>query len=302
MRLSSLVSIAVVGPLLLALSTSEANAASPAPAKRSSSSRAPAARVLPAPAIANVDSLPPLPAAPRDVTSFTTVTSAPVPSESPEALPSPPASPPPVVADVKPADPLREGSDPKLVKPSGFVLQFGSGVLAPASSFARGASTVGPGVSLDVRLGYYVSPHVGVIVGFRGSYAHEGGMCEDDSKCKGYSLQAPLLLQFARTDRARGLYGEIGVGLGTTYGASGDGYTVKVSSPAELKLGTGYRIAGAGDVARTLTLDMSFGVDIGTMTKVEAQVGSTKLKADIASADHTTHVVLALSLIAHFSL
>jgi hypothetical protein len=199
-----------------------------------------------------------------------------------------------------PKNEASEADRAKGVAPSGFVLQLGIGLLAPATSFEAQSSPVSPGISFEARLGHYFTPHVGILGGFRGSYGHTNGLCSGLRACVGYSQQVPVLLQLAHKDRAHGFYGEIGVGLATEYGGTGDGYSFGLTSPAELKLGMGYRIAGAGDIGRAATLDMAFGMDIGEVTKLEAQVGKTKLDADIEK--RTTHVVLALSLIAHFSL
>jgi hypothetical protein len=161
-----------------------------------------------------------------------------------------------------------------------------------------GVKTLGPGVSFDARLGYYVTPHVGILVGVRGSYGHQDPGCSGDS-CNGYSLQVPLMVQFAGTDRTRGVYVEVGIGLGTTYGASTEGAVYKLSSPAELKLGLGYRLAGAGGARRTTTLDLNIGADFGSITSAEI---STNAGSYSGSVDGTTHVVVALSVSSHFSL
>ncbi|MDB4935397.1 MAG: hypothetical protein JWP87_2369 [Labilithrix sp.] len=301
MRLSSLVSVACLSGLFFAFGVSNANAAPARVSKRGAPPRVLPAP-LPKPEPVAVTALPQLPPAELSATSYApvTTTSADVPNVEVVTAPPPPvalAAPPAheTIAPKTPAPSVAAG-----VKPSGFVLQFGSGLLAPATGFAAHTSTVAPGLSFEARLGLYVSPHVGILGGFRGSYGHSNGMCSSADSCKGYSMQAPVLLQFAHKDRAHGLYGEIGVGLATKFGGFGDGYSFALSSPAELKLGMGYRIAGSGDVALPATLDMAMGLDVGEMTQVEAQVGTTKLKADIA--ERTTHVIVALSLIAHFSL
>lgn len=288
MRLSSLASIAFV-PVLVLLAPSSAHAASPSGSglKRVAKGSGAVAFALPAPTPKD-EPLPPLPPPP--------------PSASPVTLapPSPSASPPSPVpfADARGNPDVAAATTPE-VKPTGLVLQFGAGVLAPASSFAPGSSTFGPGVAFDLRLGGYATPHFGVLVGFRGSFGHDSNICGDACD-KGYSLQVPVMLQFAQNDRARGLYGEIGLGFATTYGGSGHGVTYELTSPIELKLGTGYRVAGANGARRSVTLDLNFGIDIGTVDHAKLTAGTATYDGAIDSA--STHVVVACSLISHFSL
>lgn len=287
MRLFSLASVAIFHVLVL-LVASSAHAASPSgssvnrAAKRSTE----VAFALPAPTLKD-EPLPALP--PPPPSSVAPVALAPLPP------PFPPAS--PTVDAGASAD--HAAATPPEVKPTGLVLQFGSGVLAPASSFAPGTRTIGPGIAFDLRLGGYATPHVGILVGFRGSFGHDSAICGDACD-KGYSLQVPVMLQFAQKDRARGLYGEIGLGFGTTYGGSGKGVTYELSSPLELKLGVGYRVAGANGARRNATLDLNFGMDIGKVD--HAKLTASTVKYDGSIDDASTHVVVACSLIAHFSL
>ena len=288
MRSSFKTSVALV--FLVTVVASSASTASPsaAGAKRVAKPSTAVAFALPAPTPKD-EPLPALPALPP-ASSPSSVTPAPPPPASP--LPSIP------VHDAYASPDVAAATTPE-VKPTGFVLQFGTGVLVPASSFAPGISTVGPGLAFDLRLGGYATPHFGILVGFRGSFGHDSGICGDPCD-KGYSLQVPVMLQFAQQDRARGLYGEVGLGFGTTYGGSGHGVTYELSSPLELKLGTGYRVSGANGTRRSATLDLNFGMDIGALDHAKLTAGSAKYDGSIDHA--STHVVVALSLIAHFSL
>lgn len=282
MRSSSLV------PVFVVLLASSAHAASPPSGVKRVAKRAAATPyVLPAPAPKD-ESLPALPPPP--------------PAAAPAPLPPPSA---PVQLELRSAAEadhavvVPAASGPNDVKSTGLVLQFGAGVLAPAFAFAPGTATMGPGVSFDVRVGTYATPHLGVLVGFRGSYGHSGGLCGDECS-KGYSLQVPLMLQFAQRDRTRGAYLELGLGFGTTYGGSGDGFTYALSTPIEFKSGIGYRLSGANDARRRLTLDLNLGMDIGSMSHAKLRAGDVSYDGPIDKAP--THVVVALSLISHFSL
>ncbi len=287
MRSSSKTSVTLVA-FLVTLVASSARAASPSAAgvKRVAKPSTAVAFALPAPTPKDE----PLPALPPPPPSAPSVPLA----------PPPPASPLPSISihDADASPDVAAATTPE-VKPTGFVLQFGTGVLVPASSFAPGTSTVGPGLAFGLRLGGYATPHFGILVGLRGSFGHDSGICGDPCD-KGYSLQVPVMLQFAQKDRARGLYGEVGLGFGTTYGGSGHGVTYELSSPLELKLGTGYRVSGANGARRSATLDLNFGMDIGALDHAKLTAGTAKYDGSIDKP--STHVVVALSLIAHFSL
>lgn len=248
--------------------------------------------VLPAP-IPKDESLPALPP-PGSPSSLPAL-----PPPSSVSAPAPPSSPSPTGTAEAAAGADDAPAATKDVKATGFVLQLGSGVLAPTSSFARGMRTIGPGITFALGVGVYATPHVGVLVGFRGSYGHKLAGCSDGCRA-GYSLQLPVMVQLAHKDRARGLYGEVGFGLATTYGGSGDGYTYSLSSPVELKFGVGYRLSGANHTRNSRTLDLNVGMDVGEVQRIKVTTDSASYAGAIDGAE--AHVVVALSLISHFSL
>ncbi|MEA2747503.1 MAG: hypothetical protein QOI41_1646 [Myxococcales bacterium] len=314
MRLCKLASAVVVPVVcLFTLAPSIANAGAPsAGGKRVSKRNALAPVVLPAPSASPLSALPPLPPVARDVTAIMTATSiadasnggavagAPVTltSAGPETLAPLPAGEPrasaPPVREVVTA----ESNFIPEVKPTGFVMQLGTGGLVPTSAFVKGVPTLGPGISLDLRVGYYATPHFGILVGFRGSYGHEISGC-GDSCPGGYSLQAPVMLQFISKDRTRGVYVEVGVGLGTTYAGTVGSGSYSLSSPIEMKAGLGYRFPGPGGAGRSATVDLNFGADGGSITSAEVH---TKEGTTSAKVDGPTHAVIAMSAIVHFSL
>lgn len=287
-----------LAPILVVLCSAHAAAAAPASKKVARRGPArPAVAALPAPL---AEPLPSLPATTYEKSQVTTLTNAEVPAAAPtaappvasvQAAPAPASSPP--ERDRAHGEPASAASKPKA--PKGWVLQLGTGVLVPTTAFVKGAETLGPGVSFDLRLGVYVTPHIGILGGFRGSYAHRPGGCSE--RCVGYSLQVPLLLQLAVKDRIEGLYGEVGLGLATTYGASNDGSSLTVSAPLTGKMGLGYRI----NPQRTgMSGDLNLGMDVGTMDNAEVSWGS--YSNSLSTADAPTYVVVALSGIMHFSL
>jgi hypothetical protein len=295
MRPSSLVSV-VLAPVLVALVAAPALAAAPSASPKSGIKRVAkrsgaAPYVLPAPTVKD-EPLPPLPPPPPSSPSPAPSSAWLPPSTPPETMTMTPA---PSSVTHPDADRISTG---KQVKPSGGVFQLGTGVVVPAGSFAHGMDAPGPGLAFELRAGAYMTPHFGVLVGFRGSYGHTAGGC--DSCKNGYSLQAPVMLQFAHKDRSRGFYGELGLGFGTTYGFTGDDYTATLSNPVELKVGMGYRLAGANGEGMRTTLDVNFGMDFGQMSKatIHTDVGAYDGSID----DAPVHVVMAFSLVSHFSL
>jgi hypothetical protein len=104
------------------------------------------------------------------------------------------------------------------------------------------------------------------------------------------------MLELAANTRARGFYGEAGFGLLTMYSATAGDTTLTVWTPADLKLGAGFRLGSSGKSAvdRSLSADIKLGADIGRMTNVTAQVGKATAAGTI---DHPTfHVVVALGV------
>jgi hypothetical protein len=318
MRLFTLASLVVAPALVGAVTLSSAVARGSAAAastgagkrvaKRAGTSATSASpRVLPAPLPAT-DVLPPLPPAPRDVTSLTMLTSASIGDGAPDSLPPLTAAEPSVgsVGTTSTATPARDVPEAPhgkagahVVQPSGFVLSLGSGALVPTSTFITGVRPLGPGVAFELRLGYYPTSHFGILTGIRGSYGHTISGC---AACDGgYSTQVPLMIQLAAIDRARGFYSEIGVGLATTYaGNVGGGATYSFSSPVEGKLGFGYRVAGARGAAIPTTADFNVAVDVGSVDTAEVKTKTGTVLSD--KSDQPMHAVVAMSLRLHFSL
>jgi hypothetical protein len=318
MRLFTLASLVVASALvgLVTFSPGLAEAAPAAPsgavtrvAKRAAAGATAAPlRVLPAP-LSRPDVLPPLPPVARDVTAITSVTSASIGDGAPASLPALPAAEPsggavgtttsaaPPARDV--AQELHGEGGAHEVSPSGFVLSLGSGALVPTSTFITGLRPLGPGVAFEARLGYYPTSHLGILTGIRASYGHAISGC---AGCDGgYSTQVPVMIQLAATDRTRGFYAEVGVGLATTYaGTIGGGTTYSFSSPVEGKLGFGYRVAGGRGAALATTADFNVGADVGSIDTAEVKTKTGGVLTD--KSDQPAHAVIAMSLRLHFSL
>lgn len=143
--------------------------------------------------------------------------------------------------------------------------------MVPTTPFLEGGDVFGPGLGLDLRAGYYMTPHIGIVGGLRLS-SHIVKSCEG---CKGAGIQLPVLVQFAAS-RTRGVYGEAGVGLLSIYAVSKGDTTARIATPVVLEL------------------------DIGRMASVSANAGKSSSSASIDKP--TFHVVAAAGLIGHFAL
>jgi len=189
----------------------------------------------------------------------------------------------------------------KPTKETGLVLSFGSAVAAPVAPFVSGTDILGPGVAFDLRVGAYLTRHIGIAAGARFATGHNPYGCGD--ACVGYMYQVPVVMQLAAKDRTKGVYGELGLAFATTYSTSRGGVSATVWSPVELKLAFGGRIptlrtAGGGVVG---SLDLFIGADIGTMTSGRVEIGRTSTEGSLDGAT-TWHAVLSLGVASHFSL
>ena len=191
----------------------------------------------------------------------------------------------------------KEGVDPTGLTISGSLI-----ALAPLTGLVDGTSAPTAGVGIELRLGYYVSDHVGISGGLRISDGHM--ICHDDEDlCNGIGVQLPLMLQFAQS-RNDGLYGEVGVGLLTAYLYGKDPSFMRIWTPAVLKTGVGYRVGNLakGDFERKLSIDILFSADLGRMTNVSIEGFSDVPDTSGSIANPSTYVSAGLSVGAHFSL
>jgi len=177
------------------------------------------------------------------------------------------------------------------------VLEAGAVAVVPTTPFTHGDRVLGPGLGLDLRAGYYVTSHVGILGGMRLS-RHIVNGCSD---CNGLGFNVPVVVQVAAS-RTRGIYGEAGVGLVSIYAVSRGDVTARASTPVVLKLGAGYRLGGSGSstLERQMSADLHVGVDLGRMTSFSVDAGKSTASASID--DPMLHVVAGVGLIGHFAL
>jgi hypothetical protein len=192
----------------------------------------------------------------------------------------------------------------------GWNIDLRTSLVLPMGSFADepglGMGDFGPGAGVALTLGGYLTPHVGVLGGFRGTFGHDGvSGCHNgitkDSNCGGSTLQIPLLVEYAFVNRRSGLYARGGVGLFTTYKAYGDAGKYSFSNDyPELKAGIGYRIEG-GPAKGLFGLDVFVDGDVGKFTSLSAHTASGGVDGDVASDKRAYHAMIELGVGIHFS-
>jgi len=226
--------------------------------------------------------------------------------------PEPAASAPPVAASPTaqpaPSQVDRPGTPASREVPlagPGFVLSFGSGGGVLLGEAVKDLGVTGGFVTLDVRVGAYVTERIGILGGVQAGYGVMNKAC---SECNAYTYQLPVVAQYAFVDRARGPYVEGGLGLFTTYA----GYTKKSSSPetvslrstVDLKVAVGIRIplgAPSKDKAPTTACDIRLGFDLGRFTSLEYKSVRSDVSGDIRDDRRAMHYLVGLLASYHFA-
>ena len=92
---------------------------------------------------------------------------------------------------------------------AGFVLVFGTGFTGLGGSIAEGMPVGAPMMNVGLRLGAYVTRHIGLMAGVQGGYGALTAGCAGDCT-NAFSYQIPVVAQYAFEDRSRGVYVEPG--------------------------------------------------------------------------------------------
>jgi hypothetical protein len=223
----------------------------------------------------------------------------------PPAAPAAPASEPAAPPVVKDQPATAAATEPPSAGP-GFVLTLSSGLGSLNGKIGEGLGVGAMFLTVDLKLGAYVTSHLGFLAGVQGGYGfmYEGcaGSCTN-----AFTYQLPIVAQYAFEDRRRGAYVEGGLALLTTYAASTDTKahpdaspeTLAMSAPIDLQLGVGYRIAPR-DSKRNDSLDLRFGMDVGQFKSVEYGSVAGEVAGDIASERQAMHFALGLTVGYHF--
>jgi hypothetical protein len=218
---------------------------------------------------------------------------------TPEPTPAPAAPAPVAPAPVAEKDAPNAASTETTSTAPSLHLSFGSGVGVFGGDMADGYGVGAVMATANVRVGGYVTPHIGLVSGFQiGGGAFTAG-CDG---CKGIAYHLPVVAQYAFTDRSRGAYVEGGLALFSTLSGSGDvngvSFSQKLSTPIDLKFGIGYRFAPEAkmDKAAAAGFDLRFNLDVGDYKSMAVAIGDTSAEADIAESRRSTHYVMGLSL------
>jgi hypothetical protein len=189
---------------------------------------------------------------------------------------------------------------------AGFVLSVAAGMTVLGGGIAQTWNVGAILSNVELKLGGYLSPHVGIMAGIQGAYGTATAGCVN--RCgSAVAFQFPIVSQYAFQDRTRGVFLEAGIAVLPTYlASSGDSQdyprkapeTLTVSAPFDVKLGLGYRIAGAAEAgkAANASLEIRFGVDIGEFKSVQYATGSQRLDLEIDSEKRTLHGAVFIGL------
>lgn len=248
------------------------------------------------------------------------VRSAPTMVASAEPLPPLPAPPPAMSVALAPvADAAPVAKDRPVATPSagdrpsagtGFVLVFGTGASLLGGSIADRLGVGAALMTVELKLGGYITQHFGVMGGVKGGYGALTAGCSGDCT-NAFSYQFPVVAQYAFHDRSRGFYVEGGLALVTTYAASTDTTkhpeqspeTIKVSAPVDLELGVGYRLPTASkpEQAATSGFDLHVTLDIGQFKSFQYKSVRGDVSGDIAGDKQALHVAVGLGVGYHFA-
>lgn len=223
---------------------------------------------------------------------------------SAEASESPPVSPAPPAADQPTGTPPARG--PISAGP-GFVGSLGMGFVGLGGSLLSDVGVGAALASMDLRLGGYVTPHIGLMAGVQGGYGGLSAGCAGTCS-NALHVQLPVVVQYAFIDRVRGVYVEAGVGILSTLWAStgvdddGPVETLKASTPFDYKLGAGYRFALAAPPGKVATkaLDLRLNVDLGQYRSIDYRTAVGEISGDIADGMRAMHVAVGLNLAYQF--
>jgi hypothetical protein len=275
------VTVAVLVVASSLLSTSAALAERTSKTKKKNGAVKPAATL-----VASTEPLPPLPAP----TVATSVALAPVPDAAPAAKDRPATS---ASATDRPS------------AGAGFFLVGGTGLSVLGGSIGEGVGVGAALMTVELKLGGYITQHFGVLGGVKGGYGALTAGCAGTCS-NAVSYQFPVLAQYAFQDRTRGFYVEGGLALVTTYAGSTDSKkdpnqgpeVITMSAPVDLELGVGYRIPSAAKPEKAATggLDLHVTLDIGQFKSLEYKARGVDVSGDIARDQQALHVAVGLGV------
>jgi hypothetical protein len=191
-----------------------------------------------------------------------------------------------------------EPREPGLQSPEGFVATLGGGALYTGGELGAKVDLAAVVATLDLGVGAYLTPHLGVLGGVRLGYA--GFATAGCDGCTARTFQLPVVVQYAFDGRQKGAYLEGGLGLLQLVSMkTSDGKaSLDATAGADVKIGVGYRVLQSSKDKALLpgAIDLKLGADIGRYSAVELKEGSVGTKADIAEEKRALHYTVGFTL------
>ncbi len=208
----------------------------------------------------------------------------------------------PVVATA-PAQPMQKdqanapGEDRtgRVFDPHGF-FSFGGGVDAVGGELAKGISMNHVGAIVDLRVGFFLNRHFGIV----GGVAASGGVGSVDNQgLRTYTLKFPACVELHAVDPKRGVYLDVGGSFFNAFVASageeGRGGSLSASNVFDLGAGVGYRFGARTRDDQRATgagLDLHLGAQIGQYDKASSGDES----GTILESKRSNHMTVALTV------
>lgn len=172
----------------------------------------------------------------------------------------------------------------------GFAASVAADLLLPGGEVVDGVDAWGSAAAVDLRVGYYASPRVGILGGLRYGRGHAVEGC-DVSACGGYSLQIPVVAEFALTRRTNGAYLQAGFGFFSRYATEAPGAKATATSLADVKLAVGYRLPVVLDKEKGtgFLLDLHGGVDVGRFSHLSVEADGQTVAGPIPDGALAVH-------------
>ncbi len=207
--------------------------------------------------------------------------------------------------DAAPAAAEKPAAAAEAPSPTGVVVEWAFAAKFLGGKIAQGVDAGAMELGASLRLGAFVTRHVGLFAGVEGAYGYWVADCKDSdghdsTACSSFSLELPVVAEYAFEGRRRGGYVEGGAALFHYRGAVAhpDAQTtqsITMMSPVDLRLAAGWRIPVGVDAKnpesfRPFDLKLTFDVGEFKSLSVNGQ------DVDIPSELQAVHYVVALAV------
>lgn len=181
---------------------------------------------------------------------------------------------------------------------TGLVWGVAGGTTVLGGQLSRSRDAGAALATINAKVGFYVTPQVGIFAGLQGGYGASWG--DGCNKCiNAFSFQLPVQVQYAFADRSRGAYVDGGLAFFTMYGAhtnEGRERSMVLRAPVDVKLGIGYRFGrgATAEKAAPQALDLRFGLDLGRFSSVGGKGGGAE--GEISDSRQAMHYAFGFSI------